>query len=160
MYLMYIRVPECLSLRRNWVPHPLTPSERVSPLEPKGGGVTHSLAGDGVGGPVRTIGQKAWHSVYSVAQPSPQTAKQNVVVFTHTISFVLRHLLPLNIEGANLYDAVKDGILLCKVKKNRSADPVARSYNFLPSLSFVGSKSFSCLFRVRTSIIIFSIKNA
>jgi hypothetical protein len=67
MYLMYIRVPECLSLRRNWVPHPLTPSERVSPLEPKGGGVTHSLAGDGVGGPVRTIGQKAWHSVYSVA---------------------------------------------------------------------------------------------
>jgi hypothetical protein len=37
------RVPECLSLRRNWVPTP--PSPQASVLPP------HSLAGEGVGGP-------------------------------------------------------------------------------------------------------------
>ncbi len=41
-------------------------SESVSPLGPKGGGGQHTLAGEGVGKPILPIGQKAWHSVYSV----------------------------------------------------------------------------------------------
>ncbi len=45
------RVPECLSLRRNWVP-PLPPShasECVAPLGPNGVREQHSLGGEGVG---------------------------------------------------------------------------------------------------------------
>ncbi len=59
------RVRECLSLRRNWVPHPS--SECVSPLDPKAEGSTPPC-GWGGGGPnsVRTTGKKARHSVYSV----------------------------------------------------------------------------------------------
>jgi len=30
---------------------------------------------------------------------------------------MFRHILPLDGEGLNLYEAVKDGILLCKVKR-------------------------------------------
>jgi hypothetical protein len=48
---------------------PLAPSsgsECVSPLGSKGG-EQHSLAVEGVGDPIRTTVQKAWHSVYSLA---------------------------------------------------------------------------------------------
>jgi hypothetical protein len=41
-------------------------SEFISSLGPKGG-EQHFLAGEGVGeDPIRTTGNKAWHSVYSV----------------------------------------------------------------------------------------------
>jgi hypothetical protein len=43
------RVPECLSLRPNWLPpSPSSSSEVSTPLEPTG--VTHSLAGEAAGG--------------------------------------------------------------------------------------------------------------
>ncbi len=42
------RVPECLDLRHNWVPHHLPASECVSPIGPKGGD-QHSLADEGAG---------------------------------------------------------------------------------------------------------------
>ncbi len=48
-------------------PPPPTPSLKVSvsaPLVPKGG--SNTLAGEGVGDPIQT-GQKAWHSLYSLA---------------------------------------------------------------------------------------------
>jgi hypothetical protein len=48
-------------------PRPLTHKRMcLSPyLGPKGG-EQHLLAGEGVGGAIRTNEQKAWHSVYSV----------------------------------------------------------------------------------------------
>jgi len=57
------RVPECLSLRRNWIPPPSLTRQASAPppLDPKGG--EYSLAGEGGGGPNRTIGRKDWHSV-------------------------------------------------------------------------------------------------
>jgi hypothetical protein len=60
------RVPECLSLRGNWVPLTPSPASVSPPLDPKGGGEQHSLAGEGLGDPIRMTGQKAGHSVYSV----------------------------------------------------------------------------------------------
>ncbi len=169
------KVPECLSLRRNWSPHP-----RVSPpLDPKGGGnIPLRLRGWGTQygrldrkpGTLYTL----WCSLFKKQQTKCVVFSlysyyvvfthtmwsllilcglySYYVVFIHTIPFVLRHLLPLNIEGANLYDAVKDGILLCKVKKNRVAETVAhnaQSYNFCP---------ISELCRIETLIIIFFIK--
>ncbi len=64
---LYIpRVPECLSLRPNWLPPPPLPPASVSPPGTKGG--QHSLAGEGAGGePIRTTEEKAWHSFYSVS---------------------------------------------------------------------------------------------
>jgi hypothetical protein len=41
-----------------------SPSAVPALLEPRGR--QHSLAGEGVGKPIRTNGKKAWHSVYSV----------------------------------------------------------------------------------------------
>jgi hypothetical protein len=46
-------------------PPTLLLGECVPPQEPEGGGVQHSLAGEGAGKPIRTTGEKAWHSVYS-----------------------------------------------------------------------------------------------
>jgi hypothetical protein len=46
-------------------PFPLPLASGVTPPEPRGGGA-HSAAGEGV--PIRTTGEKAWHSVYSVCQ--------------------------------------------------------------------------------------------
>jgi hypothetical protein len=54
--IILYRVPECLSRRLNGPPNPLPPQARESPpptLVP--GGETHSLAGDGVGGPIRRL---------------------------------------------------------------------------------------------------------
>jgi hypothetical protein len=59
------RVPECLSLRQNWLPLPPLPQASVSPLDPKGGGNTR-LRVRWWGKPIRTTGEKAWHSVYSM----------------------------------------------------------------------------------------------
>ncbi len=50
-------------------PIPSSVSECVFPLGPKGG--QHSLAGEGERDPIRTTGQKAWHSVYSVGAGIP-----------------------------------------------------------------------------------------
>ncbi len=62
LYYSISRIPECLSLRPNW----LTPSPHIEcvppPLGTKGGG-EHSLAGEGRGEPISTTGEKAWHSV-------------------------------------------------------------------------------------------------
>ncbi len=52
---IYLRVPECLSLRPNW-PTPL-PQASVSPFGTKRGGITR-------GEPIRTTGEKAWHCAY------------------------------------------------------------------------------------------------
>ncbi len=53
------RVPECMSLRPNWLLTPPPPaSECVPPLEPKGGGNTH-LRVIGQGKPIRTTGEKS-----------------------------------------------------------------------------------------------------
>ncbi len=46
------------------LPIPVPASECASRLGPKGG--QHSLVSEGGGDPIRTTGQKAWHSVYSV----------------------------------------------------------------------------------------------
>ncbi len=46
-------------------PAPSPASECVPPQNQRGG--QHSLAGEGAGKPIRTTGEKAWHSVYSVA---------------------------------------------------------------------------------------------
>ncbi len=80
----YYRVPECLSLRLNWIPiieyqsvcpvvgieNPVPPPPLASvspPLDPKGGGGwQHALEG---GKPIPTTGQKAWHSVHSLMGP-------------------------------------------------------------------------------------------
>jgi hypothetical protein len=62
------REPQCLSPCPNWdSPTPSPPSECV-PLPPGTiGGNTHSHACEGGGGaPIRTTGEKALHSVYSV----------------------------------------------------------------------------------------------
>jgi hypothetical protein len=61
------RVPECLSLslRRNLLPPPLIPPASVSPPPPPletGGRVRGRVE------PIRTTGEKAWHSVYSYLQ--------------------------------------------------------------------------------------------
>jgi hypothetical protein len=49
-----------------------TPQASVSPpLDPKGGGGQHSLAGERMGDPIRTTGHKAWHFVLP-SPPSPQ----------------------------------------------------------------------------------------
>jgi hypothetical protein len=48
-------------------PPPSPVSECVSLLGPKGGGDQYSLAVEGVGDPIPTTEQKAWHSVYSVS---------------------------------------------------------------------------------------------
>ncbi len=69
-----ILLPECLSLRLNWPPppDPSPASECVppAPLEPKGWDQL-SLSGEGGRGgePIRTSGEKAWHSFYSVRFP-------------------------------------------------------------------------------------------
>jgi hypothetical protein len=61
------RVPEFLSLRRNWVPPtPSTASECVSLLGPRGERSNTPLRVRGWEDPSRTTGKKAWHSVYSV----------------------------------------------------------------------------------------------
>ncbi len=66
------RVPEYLSLRRNWVPT-LPPKLVCLPPWTQRGGVTLICGWGGVGGTNqfgrRTTGQKAWHSVYSVGSP-------------------------------------------------------------------------------------------
>ncbi len=46
----------------NGSPHPLSRMRMCLPLGPKGGWEQHSLAGKEVGDPIRTTGQKAWHS--------------------------------------------------------------------------------------------------
>ncbi len=52
-------------------PHPLSRKRVCPPTEPKGGGA-HSPAGKGVGGvPIRTTGEKAYSTVYSVRQIYP-----------------------------------------------------------------------------------------
>ncbi len=56
---------ECLSLRPNWLPRPLSRKVVCPPPEPKGGGNTHWRV-MGRGEPSRTTGEKACHSVYSV----------------------------------------------------------------------------------------------
>jgi hypothetical protein len=59
------RVSQCLSLRPNWFPPPPPPpSECVPPRNQKGG--QHSLRVRVQGEPIRTTGEKACHSVYSV----------------------------------------------------------------------------------------------
>ncbi len=58
------RVPHCLSPHPNWVRPPPFPRASVSPPNQRGG--QHSPAGERLADPVRTIGEKAWHSVYSV----------------------------------------------------------------------------------------------
>ncbi len=59
-------LPECLSLRRNWIPPPPPLQVSVSPpLDPNGGSNPHFRV-RGWGDPIRTTGQKAWHSVYFV----------------------------------------------------------------------------------------------
>jgi hypothetical protein len=47
---------------------PTPPQASVSPpLDPGGGGASNTLfTGEGVGDPILTTGQKAWHCVYSV----------------------------------------------------------------------------------------------
>jgi hypothetical protein len=52
------RVPECLSLRPSSPPPPGT----------KGGGSNTHLLVRGRPEPIRTTGEKAWHSVYSVSK--------------------------------------------------------------------------------------------
>jgi hypothetical protein len=46
-------------------PHPLS-RKRVCPPPPEPKGEQHSLAVEGAGEPIRTIGEKAWHSVRSM----------------------------------------------------------------------------------------------
>jgi hypothetical protein len=53
---------ECLSLRPNWLP--LSRKGVCPPLEPNVGGTTR-LRVSGRWEPIRTTGEKAWHSVYS-----------------------------------------------------------------------------------------------
>jgi hypothetical protein len=66
IYIVYHA--ECLSLRRNWVPLPLPPPLFIvlPPLDAKWGGSNTPLRVRDMGGPIRTTGKKAWHSVYSV----------------------------------------------------------------------------------------------
>ncbi len=57
------KVPKFLFLRPNWLPPPPFPQASApSPLEPGGGGNTR-LWERGLGEPIRTNGEKAWHSV-------------------------------------------------------------------------------------------------
>jgi hypothetical protein len=66
-YYTIHRVPECLSLRPNWLrPPPSLASVVWTPLDPKGGGDTRLRVRRRLGGQIRTTGEKAWHSVYSV----------------------------------------------------------------------------------------------
>ncbi len=63
------RVPECLSIRPNWIPQTPLPQASVSShWNQKGGGAT--IACWWVSGvePIRTTGEKAWHSINSVFQ--------------------------------------------------------------------------------------------
>ncbi len=46
-------------------PPPPPQASESTTLDPKGG-EKHSLADEGVGYPIGTTGQKAWHAVYSV----------------------------------------------------------------------------------------------
>jgi hypothetical protein len=50
-------------LRPNWLPPPPLSQASVSPLVGTWGGNTR-LAGEGAGEPIRTTGEKVWHSVY------------------------------------------------------------------------------------------------
>jgi hypothetical protein len=77
----HTEVPECLSLRPNWNPPP-----RVCPppLEPKG--EQNTLAGEGAGDPIRTTGEKAWHSVYRVY--AMLHSGQYGYVINHVISYI------------------------------------------------------------------------
>jgi hypothetical protein len=65
------RVPECLSLRRNWVLPPLLRKRLCSvylPLDPSGGKATCARMGEGVGGGANSDDwKKVWHSVSSVS---------------------------------------------------------------------------------------------
>ncbi len=61
---IYLEYHSVCPLVRTGIPHPLFP-QRVCPPWNQGG--KHSPAGEGVGEvPIRTTGEKAWHSVYSV----------------------------------------------------------------------------------------------
>ncbi len=96
-------VPECLSHRRNWVspsPRPPPPDDCVPPINPQWGGRNTLWGRRGGGGyPILTTGQKAWHSVCSVAcrknsrtfcekfniyfhKPSSRIGKRNLSNFT------------------------------------------------------------------------------
>ncbi len=59
------RVPQCLTPRRNWELPPPPPLLQASAFPWNQKGETHSPGGSG-GGPIRTTGEKAWPSVYSV----------------------------------------------------------------------------------------------
>ncbi len=60
------RVPECLSLRPNWLPlpHPPPASKCIPPWIQRGGNTRLRVRCRGE--PIRTTVEKAWHSVYSV----------------------------------------------------------------------------------------------
>jgi hypothetical protein len=62
IYLEYRRVCPLVGIG---TPHPLSYKRMCPPPEPKKGG-THSPADEGVGVTIRTTGEKAYHSVYSV----------------------------------------------------------------------------------------------
>jgi hypothetical protein len=59
------RVPGFLSSLQNWLPPPPHPPASVAPPPLVPGG-THSLAGEGVGEPIRTKGRTIWYSSYSI----------------------------------------------------------------------------------------------
>jgi hypothetical protein len=52
------------------------PSCKLAPTALLVGGGQHSLAGKGAGVPIRTTGEKAWHSVYSVVSWSQVIIKE------------------------------------------------------------------------------------
>jgi hypothetical protein len=60
-------VTKCLSLPLNWLPPPPSLASVCPPALILGG--TPSLAGDGVGNPIQTTGQKFWHSVTLCSHP-------------------------------------------------------------------------------------------
>ncbi len=73
VYTLYVhREPECMSLRQIWVPSPPTPPASVTPpLDPRGEGKQHSLAGEGVGRPNSDDWKESLalcESVYSVVE--------------------------------------------------------------------------------------------
>jgi hypothetical protein len=92
VYILY-RVPECLSLRRNWVPPPPLPQASVSPTLVTKKGEQPSLGGEGVGGPIRTTAQKAWHStsLCYVGNPGRYIVEYSWHIYAGTCNLKIRN---------------------------------------------------------------------
>ncbi len=84
------RVPQCMSLRRNWdSPTPSLASEYATPPEPKGGGEAYSPAGGGVGeSQFRRLEKKLSTLPTLCLNPRKRTSKRAWWVATLLVYFV------------------------------------------------------------------------